>query len=73
MDSRLLGLENSSASEQKTLSGRPLESQVSASYVKQTPKETVSGWWFFTNPSEKYTQVKMGSSSPNRGENKTKN
>ena len=28
-----------------------------------------TGWWFFTNPSEKYAKVKLGSSSPNRGEN----
>ena len=30
-----------------------------------------SSWWFFTNPSEKYAQVKLEKISPNRGENKT--
>ena len=32
---------------------------------------TIAGWWCFTNPSEKYAQVKLGSSSsPNRDKNK---
>ena len=30
-----------------------------------------TGWWFFPNPFEKYAIVKLGSSSPNRDENKT--
>jgi len=27
-----------------------------------------TGWWFFTKPSEKDANVKMGSSAPNTGE-----
>ena len=25
-----------------------------------------TGWWFFTNPSEKYAHVKLGKSSPKK-------
>ena len=33
----------------------------------------ISGWWFFTNPSEKYANVKIASSSPIFGMKKTMN
>ena len=33
----------------------------------------ISRWWFFTNPFEKYAQVKMGSSSPGIGVKTKKN
>ena len=38
-------------------------------FLIKPSEDLATGWWFFTNPFEKYAQVKLGSSSPIRGEN----
>ena len=43
---------------------------IAKDFMEGKQKTIMTGWWFCFNPSEKYVQVKLGSSSPNRGENK---
>ena len=38
-------------------------------WKKHQPPFAMSGWWFFTNPTEKYAKVKMGGNLPQVGVN----